>query len=527
MYEQSLTRIAAIIMALAFAFCSASVYADSGDSTCSGMTINKFGRSVDGTCDLTGDGIADILVGAPKFECDGGRVYIFSGADNRLVYVILGESWYDEFGFSVSCIGDVNLDGKTDFIVGAPKHGENRGKAYIYSGETFELIQEYSGEADGDLFGFSVSEAGDFCLDGCVDFVIGAPGALDGKGKVYVYRGCEWDICYLDNGEHVGDSLGYAVSAAGDANDDGHADIIVGAPFYDGIYDNNGRIYLISGYEPGGDVLCWQYGGTENAYLGWSVSDAGRINAGDRDDFLAGSPGRDNGRGAAYAFRDLPGLGELCDCIGREYGDAEGDSLGISISGLGDINSDNSADFISGAPGADNNKGKAKVFINWTTPDLWTTKCVIPGENEKDKFGYSVSGGGLWDGDDINDFLVGAIYAESTPPPLILNGPGQAYIYAGSDCSVIQEITDDVCIPGDANGDGTVNVGDAVYIISYVFKGGPEPVPYPNCSGDANCVDCTCNVGDAVYIMSYVFNGGPPPCDCLSWLSICGPPLRK
>ena len=66
------------------------------------------------------------------------------------------------------------------------------------------------------------------------------------------------------------------------------------------------------------------------------------------------------------------------------------------------------------------------------------------------------------------------------------------------------------CIPGDANGDGSVNVGDAVYLIAYVFKGGPPPTPYPICSGDANC-DCTVNVGDAVYVINYVFKSGPPP----------------
>ena len=88
------------------------------------------------------------------------------------------------------------------------------------------------------------------------------------------------------------------------------------------------------------------------------------------------------------------------------------------------------------------------------------------------------------------------------------------------------------CIPGDANGDGFfppftggVNIGDAVYLINYVFKGGPGAVPYPLCSGDANC-DCQVNVGDAVYIISYVFKGGPPPCDCPTWVSDCGP-LQK
>ncbi|MCK5125094.1 MAG: hypothetical protein KAR42_02460 [candidate division Zixibacteria bacterium] len=77
--------------------------------------------------------------------------------------------------------------------------------------------------------------------------------------------------------------------------------------------------------------------------------------------------------------------------------------------------------------------------------------------------------------------------------------------------------TDDHIIPltpvasncGDANGDGTVNVGDAVFIINYAFKGGPAPNPLVD--GDANC-DGSCNVGDAVYLINYAFKGGPAPC---------------
>jgi hypothetical protein len=62
---------------------------------------------------------------------------------------------------------------------------------------------------------------------------------------------------------------------------------------------------------------------------------------------------------------------------------------------------------------------------------------------------------------------------------------------------------------GDGNGDGEVNVADGVFIINYVFKGGPAPDPIQ--AGDANC-DGDANVADAVYIIAYVFKGGPDPC---------------
>jgi len=66
-------------------------------------------------------------------------------------------------------------------------------------------------------------------------------------------------------------------------------------------------------------------------------------------------------------------------------------------------------------------------------------------------------------------------------------------------------------VSGDANGDNTVNVSDAVYLINYVFTAGPEPLPFL-LNGDANCDD-TVNVSDAVYLINYVFTGGQPPCN--------------
>ncbi len=69
------------------------------------------------------------------------------------------------------------------------------------------------------------------------------------------------------------------------------------------------------------------------------------------------------------------------------------------------------------------------------------------------------------------------------------------------------------CTPGDANGDGIVNISDAIVHITYIFGGGPPPRPWSKCSGDANG-DCTPGISDAVYVISYIFSGGSAPVTC-------------
>jgi hypothetical protein len=112
------------------------------------------------------------------------------------------------------------------------------------------------------------------------------------------------------------------------------------------------------------------------------------------------------------------------------------------------------------------------------------------------------------------------------PPPNPVTYFGNEIIVLLDAALIICPVEECDCLPGDANNDGVWNIGDATYIINYVFKGGPPPIPYRICSGDANC-DCVVNIADAVYMINYIFKGGPAPCDCLTWLSICGPPLRK
>ncbi len=78
---------------------------------------------------------------------------------------------------------------------------------------------------------------------------------------------------------------------------------------------------------------------------------------------------------------------------------------------------------------------------------------------------------------------------------------------ADSDHDGIGDACDYVC--GDANGSGTVNISDAVYLISYIFSGGLAPSPL--LAGDANCSGSV-NISDAVYLIAYIFSGGAAPC---------------
>ncbi|MBW2061860.1 MAG: VCBS repeat-containing protein, partial [Deltaproteobacteria bacterium] len=230
-----------------------------------------FGSSVSTAGDVDGDGFSDVIIGAIAYGTDG-RAFVYHGSSGGLSTIADwtkdGEgsvSIYDRFGYSVSTAGDVNGDGFSDVIVGAPLYSNSAGRAYVFHGSGTGLSTSVNWTLDGyqmnTLMGLSVSTAGDVNGDGYSDVIVGAPG-LDTEGtdagEAYVFHGSAsglsgapnavaGDADWSDGDYQGGAGYGNSVSTAGDVNGDGYSDIIVGSKDYVVTTLDEGRAYLYYG----------------------------------------------------------------------------------------------------------------------------------------------------------------------------------------------------------------------------------------------------------------------------------------
>ncbi len=227
-----------------------------GNSAIVGLQVDgQFGHSIDAVPDINGDGRPEIIIGAPDHDIlpatDAGiaRVYARTPAGFVLLNEKSGTTTNAHVGTAVCGIADVNGDGLGEFALGEPDYtgpALYSGRVRVFSGSNFALLRTFLGTGQQDFLGNSIAGAGDFDNDGRGDIIVGAfgydnaPGAFNGRADVYAVQSGATLTSWVGYQSFGG--MGSTVASAGDLNNDGATDVMAGAPF-DGTY-NTGAGYV-------------------------------------------------------------------------------------------------------------------------------------------------------------------------------------------------------------------------------------------------------------------------------------------
>ncbi len=481
-----------------------------------GVSANdNTGSSVSAAGDVNHDGIADIIIGAQNANSgNAGKTYVVFGKASAWTSSISlgtlnGTNGFeldgvsgDRSGSSANAAGDVNNDGIADIIIGAYNANSQAGKTYVVFGKasawtspiSLSTLNGANGfELDGvsavDQSGLSVSAAGDINNDGIADIIIGAPFANSSAGKIYVVFGkaSAWSspislntTLNVANGFELDGVAGYSgwpVSAAGDVNNDGIADIIIGAPYAN---SQAGKTYVVFGKASGwtsptslstlnGANGFELDGVSANDNSGSSVNVAGDVNNDGIADIIIGAYNANSGAGKTYVvFGKASGwmspisLSTLNGANGFELdGVSANDYSGSSVSAAGDVNNDGIADIIIGAFRANSFSGKTYVVFGkasgWSSPiSLGTLNGAngfeLDGVSADDRSGYSVSTAGDVNNDGIADIIIGAVFANTAA--------GKAYVVFGDSPPVLANNTLTI-------GAGCTVTLDSTYLAAY------------------------------------------------------------
>ena len=465
----------------------------------SGGLNENYGYSVATAGDWNGDGYSDVMVSRPFWTLDMGSVYGYQGIQmndlgNTPFWSYESDKINANMGYSVASAGDVNGDGYSDFIVGAPGYesgGAEKGAVFVWYGGIGSSFPSWSwpGPHAYSQYGYSVASAGDVNGDGYSDVIIGVPSATneqDTEGMVHVWYGSSsglptlvFNPSWMAESNLAGARFGTSVSSAGDVNGDGYSDIIVGAPNYTNGNTDEGAVFVWyggpDGLGPSGNPTNadWQYeGNMNNLMLGGSVSSAGDPKKTGYSGVISGATQR------AYVWY---GSSTGLTSPGYDWVQLGLGNFGGSVSGAGDFNGDGYSDVLVGDSlytGLYTNEGIAFGYCGSST-GLGLSYCWYDlGGRTGAWLGYSLSGAGDVNGDGFADFLAGAPYWNQGHID-----EGQIRLYYGASTGPtsnnggdwkIESNTEDawmgysVSSAGDVNGDGYADILTGLPNYTYV-----------------------------------------------------------
>lgn len=378
----------------------------------------------------------------------------------------------DLFGRSAAALGDLDGDGIGDLAVGAmgdSVDGSNRGAVWVLflnADGSVKAEQKISGTSggfagpliDGDRFGRSVAAVGDLDGDGRIELAVGA--FLDDDGGAFQDRGAVWLLSLNTDGTvfserkisqtsggfsgtiDVGDRFGISLAALGDLDNDGVADLAVGADRNDdGGGNDTGAIWVLFLNADGTVKTEQKISNTDGGFTGAmdignrniGVGAASLVNVGDLNadgiaDLVSGETGsarsgdtlwvlflNANGTVKNYS-RIASGLGGFPDVL------MMGDAFGASLANMGDINADGKVELAVGTPGDDDGgSGRGAVYLlsmnsDGTVADSTKFSATQGGFggvlSDDDLFGSSVAALGDLDGDGTTELGVGAHFSD-------------------------------------------------------------------------------------------------------------------
>ncbi len=334
-----------------------------------GTVDSAHGTALANLGDINNDGVNDLIVGAPEHSNSRGRVQVLDGTNGNALLTFLGAANGDEYGYAVAAAGDMNGDGTPDLLVGAPGANADTGTAYAFSGTNGALLNTYGGSEAGERMGASVAGGADFNGDGIPEVAVGAPNfGASNNGRVRLYISPA-GIFYTATGSGPQDQLGTSLTVLPYSVDAAGAAVVAGAPEAGDLFGNDAGPGYVRAYRVGLgtlDQVMQAVGSEAGDRFGRSVALAGDL---DQDGWMDVVVGADEAGVGLLGTGSGPGYvralsGEDFAALGSHTGEVNNERFGRSVAAAGDFDADGRFEVIVGSPLSDercDNAGLARI----------------------------------------------------------------------------------------------------------------------------------------------------------------------